>query len=116
MSLSSSGIAANDPNRQAGSWNQTIGSAKESLGGLVGAEGLKQEGQRQNAEGKGQEAQGQVSDLGKGISDRVGGTVGGAMAGLTGDDAEKKRRELQHDQGKTLQRGAESDINKQAGQ
>jgi hypothetical protein len=43
---------------------------KEMLGNLVGAEGLKQEGIKQNQEGKAQEAQGQLSDLGGGISDR----------------------------------------------
>jgi hypothetical protein len=48
-------------------------------------EGLKQEGQQQNAEGKAQEAQGQLSDLGKGVSNRVQGTVGGMVAGVTGD-------------------------------
>lgn len=49
----------------------------------MGAEGLRQEGVRQNEEGKAQEAQGQVKDLGKGLSDRVGGAIGGAVAGLT---------------------------------
>lgn len=37
-----------------------------------------------NEEGKAQEAAGQLNDLGKGIQDRVSGTVGGAVAGLTG--------------------------------
>lgn len=83
------------------------------MGGLVGNENLKQAGEKQNAEGKAQEAQGQLSDLGKGIGDRVAGTVGGAVAGLTGDRAEQARREEQHDTGKTLQRGAEADIQKQ---
>jgi hypothetical protein len=41
------------------------------------------------------------------------GAVGGAFAGLTGDKAEQERRQLQHDQGKTLQRGVESEIQKQ---
>ena len=83
FTVTPSGAAKDDPNRSAGSWNQTVGSAKEAVGGLVGAEGLKQEGIRQNEEGKAQEAQGQVKDLGKGLSDRVGGTIGGAVAGLT---------------------------------
>jgi uncharacterized protein YjbJ (UPF0337 family) len=38
-SASSSGaVTKNDPNRQEGSWNQTVGSGKEMLGGLVGSE------------------------------------------------------------------------------
>ncbi len=68
--MSSSGaVTQDDPNRGEGAWNQTMGSAKESLGGLVGAEELKKEGQRQNQEGKGQEAQGQLSDLGSGYGE-----------------------------------------------
>ncbi|KAK5116982.1 hypothetical protein LTR62_006703 [Meristemomyces frigidus] len=115
LSISSSGVAANNPDRQTGSWNQTAGSAKESLGNLVGAEGLKREGQQQNAEGKAQEASGQLSDLGNGIADRVSGSVGGAVAGLMGDGTEVERQQVKHDQGKTLQRGVESEVDRKAG-
>lgn len=39
VSASSSGaVTKDDPNRQEGSWNQTIGSGKEFVGGLVGSE------------------------------------------------------------------------------
>jgi uncharacterized protein YjbJ (UPF0337 family) len=112
----SGGMAKDDPNRSAGSWNQTMGSAKETVGNLVGADGLKQEGIRQNEEGKGQEAQGQLSDLGKGVSDRVGGAVGGAVAGLTGNQAQRDEAQRQHDDGKARQRGVEHDVTKQAPQ
>jgi hypothetical protein len=37
-SVSASGVAKNDPNRSEGSWNQTVGSAKAAVGGLVGSE------------------------------------------------------------------------------
>ncbi|PVH91155.1 hypothetical protein DM02DRAFT_367551 [Periconia macrospinosa] len=110
------GVAASDPNRSQGSWNQTVGSAKEAVGNLVGAQGLKQEGIRQNKEGQGQEAEGQLSDLGKGVKDRVGGTVGGAVAGLTGNDAQKAEADKQREQGKALQRGVEADLQKEAPQ
>ena len=114
LTASSSGaVTKDDPKRTEGSWNQTVGSAKEAVGGLVGNESLKQAGARQNAEGKGQEAEGQLSDLGSGIGNRVSGAVGGAVAGITGDrDAQLKAQE-QHDVGKTQQRGAEHDIQKQ---
>jgi uncharacterized protein YjbJ (UPF0337 family) len=46
-SVSASGVAKNDPNRSEGSWNQTIGSGKEFVGGALGLEGLKKEGQQQ---------------------------------------------------------------------
>jgi len=80
----------------------------------VGAEGLKQDGIRQNKEGKGQEAAGQVNDLGKGVADRIGGTIGGAVAGLTGNAAQKEEALKQHDEGKARQRGVEVDLQKQA--
>jgi len=106
-------ISKDSSDRTEGSWNQTIGSAKEALGGLVGAEGLKQEGIRQNREGKGQEAEGQLSDLGKGVKDRVGGTLGGIGASITGDKTDEERYQAQHDEGKTRQRGVEADLQKQ---
>ncbi|PNS20294.1 hypothetical protein CAC42_5744 [Sphaceloma murrayae] len=115
-SVSATGVTKNDPNRSAGNWNQTVGAGKETLGNLIGAEGLKQEGIRQNQEGKQQEAQGQLSDLGKGVSDRVSGSLGGAVAGLTGDKAEQAKRQAQHDEGKTRQRGVEADLEKSAPQ
>lgn len=75
---------------------------------------MKKQGQQQNAEGKAQEAAGQLNDLGAGISDRVSGAVGGAVAGLTGDRDEQAKFQAQHDEGKTRQRGAEADIQKQS--
>lgn len=84
------------------------------LGNAFGAEGLKQEGVRQNQDGKAQEAAGQVSDYTSGVSDRVQGTVGGAFSSLTGDKAGQAKYQEMHDAGKTTQRGAEHDIQKQA--
>ena len=74
---------------------------------------LKQQGDRQHADGKAQEAQGQLNDYGSGIANRVTGTVGGAVAGITGDRDAQLRAQEQHDVGKTQQRGAEADIQKQ---
>ena len=83
------------------------------LGNLIGSEDLKKEGIQQNREGKGQEAQGQLSDLGSGVGDRVKGAAGGIMAGITGDREKQEREQIRHDDGKTLQRSAEADIQKQ---
>ncbi|KAE8445501.1 hypothetical protein EG329_013391 [Mollisiaceae sp. DMI_Dod_QoI] len=114
VSASSSGaVTKDDPNRTEGSWNQTVGSAKETLGGLVGSQDLKNAGSRQNAEGKSQEAQGQLNDFGSGIADRVTGAVQGGVAGITGDREAQLEAQKKHDVGKTQQRGAEADIQKQ---
>jgi uncharacterized protein YjbJ (UPF0337 family) len=113
---SEGGVAKDNSDRTDGSWNQNMGAAKEAVGGFVGAEGLKQQGIRQNQEGKEQEAAGQVNDFGKGVKDRVGGTVGGAVAGLTGNERQKAEAERQHDEGKARQRGVEADLQKQAPQ
>ncbi|KAI4273837.1 MAG: hypothetical protein LQ337_004367 [Flavoplaca oasis] len=110
----SGGVSTDDPNRSEGSWNQTMGSAKESMGGLIGSESMKKEGAQQNAEGKGQEAQGQLSDFGSGVQDRVKGAVGGMAAGITGDREKEEEMRMKHDDAKTKQRSAEADIQKQA--
>lgn len=96
-SVSSTGVPAKDnSDRTEGSWNQTVGSLKEGLGGLVGSEDLKNAGRQQNLEGQEQEAKGQLSDLGKGVSDRIGGAVGGAYANLTGNKAAEEAYRDQH--------------------
>ncbi len=105
-------MTKDDPDRTTGSWNQTVGSGKEMVGNLVGSENLKRDGVEQNQAGKGQEAKGQLNDFAGGAADRVVGTVGGAVAGLTGDRQEQELRQKQHDAGKTQQRGAEADIDK----
>lgn len=110
----SGGVSKDDPNRSAGSWNQTVGSSKEAVGGLVGSQDLKSAGARQNREGKGQEAEGQANDFGSGVADRVTGAAGAAFAGLTGDKVGQERYQAQHDVGKTQQRSAEADIRKQS--
>ncbi|KAG7288536.1 hypothetical protein NEMBOFW57_004889 [Staphylotrichum longicolle] len=112
--ITAEGVAKDDPNRTAGSWNQTAGSAKEFVGGLVGNESLKQSGREQNLAGQEQEARGQVKDYTSGLGDRVSGAVGSAAAGLTGDRVKQAEYQNQHDAGKTQQRGAEHDIQKQA--
>jgi len=113
--VSSTGaFAKDDPDRSQGAWNQNVGAAKEALGGFIGNESLKASGRQQNLEGQQQEAKGQLHDYGHGIGDRVQGTVGGAVSGATGDKQGQAHYEQLHDKGKTQQRGAEHDIQKQA--
>ncbi|RDA87170.1 hypothetical protein CP532_4294 [Ophiocordyceps camponoti-leonardi (nom. inval.)] len=112
--LSSSGaVVKDDENRSQGSWNQTVGSAKEAVGGLVGSESLKETGREQNLEGQKQEAKGQLSDMGSGLANRAQGTVGGAVAGLTGDKKGQEHYEQMRAEGKSQQRGVEHDMQKQ---
>ncbi|KAM3530429.1 hypothetical protein MY4038_004963 [Beauveria bassiana] len=111
---SDGGIAKDNADRSAGSWNQTIGSAKEALGGLVGHEGLKNAGREQNLEGQQQEAKGQLSDLAGGVSDRAKGVMGGAMASAMGDESGKAHYDQMRADGKAAQRGVEADLEKKA--
>jgi hypothetical protein len=48
-----------------------------------------------------------------GLGDRVKGAAGSGMAGLTGDRQKQEEYQVQHDIGKTQQRSAEQDIQKQ---
>lgn len=132
--ISGSGAAVRDnSDRNQGSWNQTLGSTKEAIGGLVGNEvhptsfieaykmeantrsqSLKQSGRQQNLEGQQQEAKGQLSDFGSGLAGRAQGAVGSTFSGITGDQAGQAHYEQMRAEGKTQQRGAEYDIQKQA--
>ncbi|KIX05505.1 uncharacterized protein Z518_06377 [Rhinocladiella mackenziei CBS 650.93] len=115
FTTSTSGVPTKySSDRTQGQWDQTIGSTKETVGNLVGNENLKQQGRERNLQGQETEAKGQLSDLGKGISDRVQGSLGGAVAGLTGDRAEQARYADMYDEGKIRQRGVEMDLDKQA--
>ncbi|KAI0454998.1 hypothetical protein F5B21DRAFT_219381 [Xylaria acuta] len=111
---SSGAVTKDDPGRAAGKYNQTVGSAKEALGGLVGSESLQAAGRNQNREGQDQEAKGQVNDYVSGVGDRLSGTVGAAVSGITGNTKAQQDYRDQHDVGKTQQRGAEHDIKKKA--
>ena len=75
---------------------------------------MKASGRQHNQEGQEQEAKGQVKDYVAGISDRATGTVGEAVANITGNKGAQTEYQKQHAAGKTTQRGAEEDILKQA--
>ncbi|PLB53422.1 putative mismatched base pair and cruciform DNA recognition protein [Aspergillus steynii IBT 23096] len=106
--------ATDHPQRNTGNWDQTIGSAKESLGNLTGYEGLRREGVEQNSRGKAAEAEGQLRDFGSGLKDRAQGGLGKVAAAAKGDREEEAEWERMHDQGKVQQRGAEVDMQKRA--
>ncbi|KAJ5459565.1 uncharacterized protein N7458_001117 [Penicillium daleae] len=108
-------VAKDNSTRSDGSWDQTIGSAKEAVGNAIGNESLRQAGAQQNAAGKEQEAKGQLKDWGEGIQDRAQGHLGAVGAAITGDREEQKKFEDMHDEGKVRQRGAEADMAKQQG-
>jgi len=111
---SSGGISSDDPRRTQGNYDQTMGSAKQALGGLVGSESMQQEGQQQNASGKGMKAEGQLADFGSGLKDRAQGAIQGGVAGLTGDREKQEKYQTMHDDAKTKQRSAEQDMQKVA--
>ncbi|GES61239.1 putative mismatched base pair and cruciform DNA recognition protein [Aspergillus terreus] len=106
--------ATDNSQRTNGTWDQTVGSAKESLGNLVGNEGLRRAGEEQNARGKGAEAEGQLRDFGEGVRDRVQGGVGKVAAAAAGDRGEEEKWTRVHDEGKVRERGAEVDMQKKA--
>lgn len=92
-----------------------MGSAKESLGNLIGNENLRRQGVEQNNAGKEAEAKGQLKDLGEGVTDRAQGKLGGVGAAIMGDREEEEKWRRVHDEGKVRQRGAEADIDKKGG-
>jgi len=113
FNLSSSGaVAVDNKNRRDGKADQIIGSGKEFVGNTIGSDSLKREGRDQNAEGQGREAAGQLQDFTSGVANRVTGTIGAAMSGLTGNTQAQSDFADQHDKGKTSQRGVEAEVQK----
>ncbi|KAF3279545.1 hypothetical protein TWF970_004096 [Orbilia oligospora] len=103
------GTHVDSKDRQQGSWNQTIGSGKQFVGGMIGNESLKAQGRAQYDEGVQQETSGQASDLVDGYADRISGAIGGA---LSNDQVEQERYKRQHDGGKAAIRSVEKDLQK----
>ncbi|KAK6329682.1 hypothetical protein TWF696_003552 [Orbilia brochopaga] len=97
--------------RQQGAWDQTIGSGKQFIGGVVGNETLKSQGRAQYDEGVRRETSGQASDLVEGLSNRVGGAIGSMVT--TDKNVEEAYRQ-QHDDGKAAVRSVQHDLQKQA--
>lgn len=114
FTVTPSGAAKDHPDVNQGKWDQTMGSAKEFAGGMIGSEGLKQQGRQQNVDGQEQEAAGQVKQGGQGIADRVTGTIGSAGASLLGNESAKAEYQEQRDSGKAAQRGVEAELQKKA--
>jgi len=108
------GAHIDNKDRQEGSWDQTIGSGKQFVGGLVGSESLKTQGRDQYDEGVRRETAGQASDLVQGVSDRVKGTVGNIGAAVTGDTEAQRKYQDMHDGGKASQRSVEYDLQRKA--
>ncbi|KEZ45523.1 hypothetical protein SAPIO_CDS1851 [Scedosporium apiospermum] len=109
------GVAKDSPERTQGRYDQTVGSVNEATGRLIGNDRLVQSGRQRSRHGEEQEAKGQLSDLGRGVSERVQGAVGGVTAALTGDRAEQQRHADIHDEGKARQRGVETELDRKAG-
>lgn len=115
VNASSSGaVTVDNENRTQGKSDQTIGSGKEFLGGLIGSESMKQEGARQHQEGVALEKQGQAQDLVGGMKDRATGAVGAGLSKLTGNTQAQAAYQQQHDVGKTNQRTTEAELDKEA--
>ncbi|KAF3909762.1 hypothetical protein AA313_de0210228 [Arthrobotrys entomopaga] len=105
------GAHVDHEDRQNGSWDQTIGSGKQFVGGLIGSESLKAQGRAQYDDGVRLEASGQANDLSQGMANRVAGTLG-AMTSTDAQEREKYNR--QHDEGKAAVRSVQYDLQKQS--
>ncbi|KAF8545514.1 hypothetical protein BDD12DRAFT_721942 [Trichophaea hybrida] len=113
LNFSTSGVTVDNEDRISGKKDQVVGSGKEFVGNVLESNDLKNEGRQQNQEGQGREAAGQIKDYVGGAVDRVTGTIGSAVAGVTGNSQAKDAYQNQHGQGKTNIRGVEAEVQKQ---
>ncbi|KKY25109.1 putative mismatched base pair and cruciform dna recognition [Phaeomoniella chlamydospora] len=103
-----SGVAKDSPDTTQGQTDQTIGSAKQAIGGVLGSENLKQSGENQVNKGKETEAKGELSDLANGTYDRVAGAASNIVSAVTGDREAQATSQDQHDSGKAKIRGVQA--------
>jgi len=108
------GVHVDSQKRTDGSWNQTLGSGKQFIGGVIGSDSLKQQGREQYDRGVQEEAEGRAQDYVQGVSDRVKGTIGTMTADLVGNPDAKAEYQRQHDDGKAGQRSVEDDLQREA--
>jgi len=94
-----------------GTYNQTVGSAKQAAGAALGNERLRREGEEQNARGQEEEAKRHLQDWGEGVQGRVKGKVGEALA--PGDVAGDWTKV--HEDAKAKQKMAEEKMEKRYG-
>ena len=111
-------------NLPSGTYNQTVGSAKQSVGAAIGNENLRRDGASQTARGEEEEARKQVHEWGNSVGDRVKGKVGEFVSGpgFGGDEEQRLKEEKErmkykdlHDQGKMRQKGVEAEIDQRWG-
>ncbi|KAF3912579.1 hypothetical protein ABW21_db0205715 [Orbilia brochopaga] len=105
------GAHVDNKDRQQGAWDQTIGSGKQFVGGVVGNESLKQQGRAQYDQGVQQETAGQASDLVEGVGNRVTGAIGSMVSN---DKNVQDAYSRQHDDGKAAVRSVQHDLQRQA--
>jgi hypothetical protein len=55
-----------------------------------------------------------MADLGRGVKDRVGGTLGEAVGTLTGGEREKEEARQRREEGRARVRGVEADLDTEA--
>ncbi|KAF3933119.1 hypothetical protein ABW19_dt0201559 [Dactylella cylindrospora] len=103
------GAHVDSKDRQQGAFDQTIGSGKQFVGGLVGSESLKAQGREQYNQGVQRETAGQANDLVEGFGNRISGALGSA---LSSDKDEQETYKRQHDDGKAAVRSVQHDLQK----
>lgn len=64
-----------DPSKTNASWNSTVGTAKESVGNVIGSEDLSKTGKEQHAQGEVERKEAEAKQYGEGLVDSATGKV-----------------------------------------
>jgi indoleamine 2,3-dioxygenase len=112
--------SASSPPPPSGTYNQTIGSAKQSVGTLIGNESLRRQGEEQNEKGKEEEAARQVRDWGEGVGQRVKGKAGEVYSSMKPEEpgqegVDRLKYKQMHDEGKAKQEQTHEEIDRRWG-
>ncbi|KAL7007262.1 hypothetical protein EMMF5_003101 [Cystobasidiomycetes sp. EMM_F5] len=100
--MSSTNNSSAEPSKANASYNQTVGSAKQTVGSLVDTTlgtDLQQQGQTQYNEGVAEQKAAEAEGYIKGTADRVEGKINNVVGAVTGDRQQQAEGQTQHDKG-----------------
>ncbi|GAA5944569.1 hypothetical protein JCM3775_003296 [Rhodotorula graminis] len=92
-----------EPSKTTGNYDYAVGSIKETIGNVVGAESLAQAGSEQAAKGDAEYKLAQTQEYAEGTADRVGGKIDRIIGAATGDSSREAGGLAQETKGKAQQ-------------
>ncbi|KAJ3726512.1 mismatched base pair and cruciform DNA recognition protein [Lentinula guzmanii] len=101
--MSSDQTTSSEPSKANGQYNSMMGTTKEFIGNVTGADSWTQDGKDQHAKGEAEYNAAQATEYAKGTYDRAGGKIDSVVGAVTGDKQQQMSGNMRHDKGQVQQ-------------